>query len=230
MPSLEVGHGRIEYSVLKGGSRRYTYFRFRPDMTLEVILPRGRRVDPEAEIRARLGWVVRESERMRNSKAVLSPSQVMYGGEILKVDFAPVAEKDIVIDQSNSIVTIKALDARSLREQVRRWFLRESSAYAVRKVAELSKVVGARPSRVDVREIGKWGYCTRGGRLSFSWQLIALPERLREYIVLHELTHLVEFNHSPAFRRKLKSVCRDFRERERELDLVVPYDRLAPPA
>ena len=216
--------------MLKGGSRRYTYFRFRPDMTLEVILPRGRRVDPEAEIRARLGWVVRESERMRNSKAVLSPSQVMYGGEILKVDFAPVAEKDIVIDQSNSIVTIKALDARSLREQVRRWFLRESSAYAVRKVAELSKVVGVRPNRVDIREIGKWGYCTRGGRLSFSWQLIALPERLREYIVLHELTHLVEFNHSAAFRRKLKSVCPDFRERERELDLVVPYDRLAPPA
>jgi predicted metal-dependent hydrolase len=230
MPSLEVGNRRIEYSVLKGASRRYTYFRFRPDMTLEVILPRGRKVDPEAEIRARMGWVVRESERMRNSRTILGRSEVMYGGETLKVSFAPGAENDIVIDRSQGLVTVKATDARSLREQVRRWFLRESSAYAVRKVAELSKVVGVRPNRVDIREIGKWGYCTRGGRLSFSWQLIALPERLREYIVLHELTHLVEFNHSAAFRRKLKSVCPDFRERERELDLVVPYDRLAPPA
>ncbi|HMD79102.1 MAG TPA: YgjP-like metallopeptidase domain-containing protein [Nitrososphaerales archaeon] len=230
MPSLEVGHRRIEYSVLKGASRRYTYFRFRPDLTLEVILPKGRKVDPEAEIRARLNWVIRESERMRNSRVVLGPGQIMYGGKNLKVYFAPGAETDLVVDESAGSVTVKADDPRSLREQVRRWFLRESSAFAVRKVAELSKVVGARPSRVDVREISKWGYCTRGGRLSFSWQLIALPERLREYIVLHELTHLVVFNHSAAFRRKLKGVCPDFRERERELDLVVPYDRLAPPA
>jgi predicted metal-dependent hydrolase len=230
MPSLEVGHRRIEYSVLKGASRRYVYLRFRPDLTLEVVLPRGSRVDPEAEIRARLGWVIRESERLRKSKAVLGPGQVMYGGESFNVEFAPGAEKDLVVDQSRGAVTVKASDAHSLREQVRRWFLRESSSYAVRKVAELSKAMGVRPGRVDVREIGKWGYCTRGGRLSFSWQLIALPERLREYIVLHELTHLVEFNHSAAFRRKLKSVCPDFRERERELDLVVPYDRLAPPA
>ena len=154
----------------------------------------------------------------------------MYGGETLEVEFAPGAEKDLVVDKARRRVAVKAADARSLREQVRRWFLRESSAYVVRKVAEYSKVMGARPSRVDVREIGKWGYCTRTGRLSFSWQLIALPERLREYIVMHELTHLLEFNHSAAFRRRLKAVCPDFRQRERELDLVVPYDRLAPPA
>ena len=89
--------------------------------------------------------------------------------------------------------------------------------------------MGVSPSRVDVREIGKWGYCTRGGRLSFSWQLIALPERLREYVVLHELTHLSHFDHSPAFKRKLAAYCPDFRDRERELNLVAPYDRLASP-
>jgi predicted metal-dependent hydrolase len=230
MPSFDVGHRRIEYSVLKGGSRRYTYFRFRSDLTLEVILPRGMRVDPEAEIRARLGWVIRESDRLRRSRMVLGPDQVMYEGQSMKVEFAPEAEQDFLVDHSTGTVTVRANDPRSLRELVRRWFLRESSAYAVRKVTELSKVVGVRPSRVDVREIGKWGYCTRTGRLSFSWQLIALPEKLREYIVLHELVHLVEFNHSAAFRRRLKSVCPDFRERERELDLIIPYDRLAPPA
>lgn len=76
---------------------------------------------------------------------------------------------------------------------------------------------------VDVREIGKWGYCTKGGRLTFSWQLIALSERLREYVVLHELTHLREFNHSAAFKDRLQSVCPDFRDRERDLGLVAPY-------
>lgn len=199
-------------------------------MTLEIILPRGRSVDPEAEIRARIGWVIRESERMRSSRMVLGSNEVMYGGQMMKVIFAPGRVGDLAIDQANGTVTVNASDPRSLRELVRRWFLKESSAYAVHKVSTFSKLVGVRPSRVDVREMGKWGYCTRTGRLSFSWQLAALPERLREYIVLHELTHLLEFNHSAAFRRKLRAVCPDLREREKELDLVVPYARLEPPA
>jgi predicted metal-dependent hydrolase len=119
-------------------------------------------------------------------------------------------------------------DRRRFKELVRRWFLRETSAYVVRRVAELAPRVGAKPARVDVREMGKWGYCTRGGRLSFSWQLIALPERLREYVVLHELTHLLEFNHSIAFRRRLGAVLPDFHDLEGELDLISPYDRFSP--
>jgi predicted metal-dependent hydrolase len=71
-----------------------------------------------------------------------------------------------------------------------------------------------------VREIRNWGYCTRSGRISINWQLIALPERLREYVLLHELTHLSEFNHSRQFYRRLSSVCPDYRRRERELDEV----------
>ena len=75
--------------------------------------------------------------------------------------------------------------------------------------------------------MAKWGYCTKSGRLSFSWQLIALPDRLRVYVILHELTHLLEFNHSAAFRRRLGTVLPDFRDLERELSLFVPYDRFA---
>lgn len=230
MPFIELGPRRIEYAVLRGASRRYTYLRFRPDMTLEVILPSGRRVDPEKEIRARLGWVIRESKRLERSKNILAPDRVMYGGEMLRVIFAPGARDDAMADLAEGTVTVRAEGPRGLKEILRRWFLRESSAYAVRKVATLSRAMGVRPTRVDVREIGKWGYCTRTRRLSFSWQLIALPESLREYIVLHELTHLLEFNHSQAFRRKLKAVCPDFRRRERELGLVIPYSRLEAPA
>ena len=42
--------------------------------------------------------------------------------------------------------------------------------------------------------------------------------------VLHELTHLEEFNHSPAFKRKLAKVCPDFRQREKELDYISPAE------
>lgn len=229
LQEFNIGSRRIEYSVVHGASRRYTYFRFRPDLTLEVVLPRGRQVDVERVIAERSGWLGREYDRLAKTRNVLGGDEVMFDGEILKVAYSEGSGDSLVPDIPNRAVTLRTDDPRRIRELVRRWFLAESSAYAVRKVAELAPRLGVRPTRVDVREIGKWGYCTRGGRLSFSWQLAALPERLREYVVIHELTHLLEFNHSADFRRKLALVCPDFRDRERELDLVAPYERLAPP-
>jgi len=157
---------------------------------------------------------------------VLGSGTVMYDGRNLKVVLSEEAINGLVPNLVAGELLVSTTDRRQLKELVRRWFLKESSAYVVKKVRELAPRMGVGPSRVDVREIGKWGYCTKEGRLTFSWQLIALPEELREYVVFHELTHLAEFNHSPAFRRRLAAVCPDFRERERELDLVRPYDRL----
>ena len=226
MPHLDVGTRRIEYSVVRGASRRYTSFRFRSDMTLEVSVPWGRKVNVEAMIKERFYWIDREYARAANTKRVLGSDQVMFGGQYLRIVYIEDAKEELVPGPVTGEVAIRTSDRRRVRELVRRWFLKETSAYVVRKVRESSPLLGVRPSRVDVREIGKWGYCTRGGRLSFSWQLVALPERLREYVVFHELTHLIEFNHSPAFKKMLASVCPDFRSRERELAQIVPYDRM----
>ena len=152
----------------------------------------------------------------------------MFDGTVLRIVPSDPFDR-LVPDFAKGTVSTPAIDKRLTRELVRRWFLKESSAYVVKKVRELAFAMGVRPSRVDVREIGKWGYCTRGGRLSFSWQLISLTERLREYVVMHELAHLVEFNHSRAFKEKLATICPDFRKRERELGLIIPYDKLGAP-
>ncbi len=229
MPFIDLGNRRIEYSVVKGTSRRYTYFRFRADLTLEVVLPRGRQVDVEKALREKSSWLRREYERASKVQDVLTEDTVMFRGQRLKVAFTHSRGDELAPDLESGVLEVRTSDRRRLKELVRRWFLKESSAYVVGRVADLAPKVGVRPSRVDVRAMVKWGYCTKEGRLSFSWQLAALPDSLREYVVLHELTHLLEFNHSPAFRRKLGAVCPDFREREKELDLIVTHGSVAHP-
>ncbi|MBI3859587.1 MAG: DUF45 domain-containing protein [Thaumarchaeota archaeon] len=225
MRFFEAGAARIPYSVVRGNSRAYTHLRFRPDLTLEVVLPRGKAADPEEAIRSQLGWVKREYERMSRTRRVLGRDEVLFDGAYLRLVFEESSEDRLAPHIEQGVVAVRTKDRRRGRELVRRWFLKESSAYAVRKCGELAPRLGVTPSRVDVREISKWGYCTRAGRLSFSWQLAALPERLREYVVVHELAHLAEFNHSPKFTRKVASLVPDFRRREKELDLILPYDR-----
>jgi predicted metal-dependent hydrolase len=225
VPALEIGGKRIEYLVLRGVSRRYTYFRFRPDLTLEVVLPRGRLGDASTAISQRRDWILKKYEEMEKTKRILDDHKVMFDGAFLEIVYEKAYDKEEILpDPQGGRVVVRASERSRVRELVRRWFLRETSRYVVKKLAELALTLPAAYKRADVREIKNWGYCTRSGRLSFSWQLIALPERLREYVVLHELTHLEEFNHSPAFKRRLAKVCPDYRQRETELDYISPAE------
>ena len=223
MPSIELGRGRIDYTVVRGASRRFTYFRFRPDLTLEVVLPRGRSIDVEEEIEEKSEWILEQYDRLSSGELVLADDSVMFDGRRLRLDFQKTSgEEGLFPDHAGGRVVVKAAERPRIRELVRRWFLKESSGYVVRTLPKVARKADVEYRRADVREIRNWGYCTPDGRLSFSWQLIALPERLREYILYHELVHLKEHNHSVAFKRKLGSLLPDFREREMELGRVVP--------
>lgn len=223
MPFVELSGHRIEYLVVRGTSRRYTYFRFRPDRRLEVAVPKGRDVDIIAAIQSRREWILRHFLDASSGPRILDRDAVMFDGQRLRIVFEKSYEtEEFLPDRPRGEVIVRTSDRSRVLELVRRWFLRETSRYVVRKLAELSTLTPFEYKRADVRQMKNWGYCTKDGRLSFSWQLIALPERLREYVVFHEIAHLGVFNHSRAFKKRLAELCPDYRERERELDEILP--------
>ena len=63
----------------------------------------------------------------------------------------------------------------------------------------------------------RWGSCSRRGTISLNWRLIQAPEFVTTYIILHELMHLRQMNHSAGFWREVEAVCPSFREAERWL-------------
>lgn len=223
MPTIDLRGRRIEYSVVKGRARRYTYLRFRDDAVLEVVVANPRSFDAEAAIRERQGWVLKRFEELSLTERVLTDDAVMFDGKRLRIVLeASTGREDLRPDLAKGEVVISTSERSRVRELVRRWFLKESSSYVVKGLPVLAKKMNVSYRRADVREIKNWGYCTRDGRLSFSWQLIALPERLREYVLCHELAHLAEHNHSWAFKERLRSVLPDYRIRERQLALAIP--------
>jgi len=63
----------------------------------------------------------------------------------------------------------------------------------------------------------RWDSCTARGSVRLNWQLIRMPLRLIDYVVVHELAHLAEMNHSPAFWRVVATACPDYMKRRCEL-------------
>lgn len=63
----------------------------------------------------------------------------------------------------------------------------------------------------------RWGSCSSGGTLSFSWRLMLAPPRVLDYVVIHELCHLTYMDHSPAFWTKVESIDPDYKEHRKWL-------------
>ena len=87
------------------------------------------------------------------------------------------------------------------------------------RIALFAPRLGSRlPARVTIREQKtRWGSCSRKGNLNFNWKLIRAPQEALDYVVVHELCHLYEFNHSPGFWRMVESVLPDYGQWKRWL-------------
>jgi len=77
-----------------------------------------------------------------------------------------------------------------------------------RQLLELAAVHGITVRRVSVRnQRSRWGSCSRQGSITLNWRLVLVPDFVREYVMLHELMHRLELNHSPRFWRLVAAVC-----------------------
>ncbi len=79
--------------------------------------------------------------------------------------------------------------------------------------------IGVQPQRVQFRAMTrKWGSCSSKGNITLNTALFYVPVHLAEYVVVHELVHMIVFNHSAAFWTQLAEYLPDYAKRERELD------------
>lgn len=110
-------------------------------------------------------------------------------------------------------------DAQSQgREHFITWYRDRLKPILEPQIAALTKRVGATPRSIQVRDLGnRWGSCGHKGDLYFHWRVAMLPRSLIEYVVVHELVHLLEPHHNSAFWDGVERIVSDWSDRKRWL-------------
>ena len=89
------------------------------------------------------------------------------------------------------------------------------------RVMIYSEKCGLKPKKIQINSAStRWGSCSGHKTLSFSWKLVQLPLDLIDYVAVHELSHLQEMNHSPAFWAVVRSIMPDYALRRRKLNAL----------
>lgn len=105
-----------------------------------------------------------------------------------------------------------------LPEQERRRYMELARDIFTRKTAYYASIMHVSYGRISIREQKtRWGSCSSKGNLNFNWRLIFAPEDVLDYIVVHELAHRREMNHSPAFYRIVEAVLPNYKKEQKWL-------------
>jgi len=109
-------------------------------------------------------------------------------------------------------------DLTELRRRTLEWFRREALDDFARRAGHFATALGVRVARISLSNArSQWGLCHEDGRIRLSWRLYHAPPPLVDYVVAHEVSHLIEMNHSPRFWSVVESIYPDWREARRAL-------------
>lgn len=186
---------------------------------LVAHVPFGTSVDElNPWISKKLLWVYRKlalkEEAAPNIRApeYISGEAFCYLGRRFRLKVVPSQKLPLQFDGTRFILR---RDARPAEFHFRRWYMETGTDWLQQRVEWLSQHTTRKPEKIEVRDLGfRWGSCGKGGVVYFNWKALQLPVRLVDYIIMHELVHLVEDHHGPEFWQALGRAMPDWRKRK----------------
>ena len=127
-------------------------------------------------------------------------------------------EKKDWILQTRQRVEKRKTEQIPISEEVRREGIERAKRIFPERTAYFAKRMGVDYGRITIREQKtRWGSCSSKGNLNFNWKLVLLDPELLDYVVVHELAHRREMNHSKNFWKIVEAELPDYREHRRRL-------------
>lgn len=212
--SIEVGPHSYPVTITRHRRARRYVLRMTPDGALRITVPRGASVAGGLAFATGQGaWIAREhARRVLRNGAWSEGGLVWFRGQRVPV----------VLAETTMTVGAEAMPRPRGAGQPR-----DAFEAALRTVAntelparclDLAQRHGLVVSRVTIRnQRSRWGSCSSRSAIALNWRLVQMPPEVSDYVILHELMHLKQPNHSRKFWREVAAVCEGWRAAEQWL-------------
>jgi predicted metal-dependent hydrolase len=212
--SINLAGRAVPYTLTISNRARHPRLIIAPGTGLRVVTPLGYdRNRLISFILRRESWILKHLARMAALPAAPGPDtplpdQIPFLGTLCAVETRIVPGRRTGVQHEGDTFTVTVPEAAAARPALEGW-LREAARFSIttqtqRRAMEMSLTYG----RLAIRDQKtRWGSCSRAGNLNFNWRLVLAPPAVLDYVVVHELAHRVELNHSVHFWRVVARFC-----------------------
>jgi predicted metal-dependent hydrolase len=215
---LIVRGRQVPLAMIRNHRARRYLLKLCPDGSVRLTIPsRGSIIEGRRFVERNTDWLARQLEKLLANPVKpgqwLIGTEIFFRGELVRIE--PDADGSIRF----STERLNVSDAQSdLRPAIQNHLRDLASEELPPRVLELAVLHGVNVFRVSVRnQKSRWGSCSRRGTISLNWRLIQSPGSVRDYIILHELAHRRQMNHSEKFWQEVERLYPDYSQAERWL-------------
>ena len=215
--SLPVGNRHLPLRLVRHPRARRYLLRLLPDATILLTVPRGGSIGEARRFAvSQTAWLEQQLEKLAQ-RPHRPPGWGIGTAVLFRGILQPIETGEPGIVRLDTQL-IKVGDATDLRPPTEKHLHQLAARELPPRVWELARQHGLTVQRVTVRnQKSRWGSCSRRATISLNWRLIQTPELVRDYIILHELMHLRQMNHSDRFWQEVAGVCPNYQAAEQWL-------------
>jgi predicted metal-dependent hydrolase len=211
-------------------ARRYRLFVDRTGQPRVTIPKRGNQRDAERFVDQHRDWLLAQLTRVEARRAQDQDWRhgvpILFRGALTVLELSKSETRSTLFLGSEMIPLPDSFDAgqSDLRKIVESHLRRLAAVELRTRALELAALHQCPVRAVSVRnQRSRWGSCSRRGTISLNWRLVQVPIEVRDYIILHELMHLREMNHSCRFWAHVATVCPGYKQCEAWLRAHSPH-------
>jgi predicted metal-dependent hydrolase len=182
--------------------------------TLVVRAPRrASAADIEEIILQKSSWILRKIGEI--NRRPFSPCHEYAEGELFlylgrSYPLQFVENGSLTIERGDRLYVSRTL-MPDIRNELKRWYMKEAIREIPARCMWFSLKTGHVPATIRITDARqRWGSCTHNGGLNFSWRLIQAPPEMVDYVVVHELVHISQPDHSKKFWDKVRKIMPDY--------------------
>jgi predicted metal-dependent hydrolase len=214
---IEVGAQSVPLGFVRNRKARRYILRLMPGGTARVTIPRGGTVEYALEFARKNGaWLQRQLQQLQRGPAAWGHgTEILFRGAPEKIEIFGLEGEWLVRFAG---LCFRLQDEGSLRTEVEARLRQMAIDELVPRTFEIAGQHALQVRSVQVRDQrSRWGSCSTRKTISLNWRLIQTPDFVRDYIIVHELMHLREMNHSPKFWAHVAAAFPAYLEAERWL-------------
>ena len=206
--------------VIRRSSRRRTMeLRVTRDSTIRVLCPASV-TDQQIEqwIQSKSSWI--DAKLLVNSKRqsiVLPKLQTgaswWYRGQDLTLKIEQSKHSGVELIEDALVVATPGARRETILPLLRSWYFDQAHRRFLQRTALFADRLSVKPARIQLKLYrSMWGRCNSRGEVAYDWRVIVAPDRVLDYLVIHELCHLKHFDHSRSFWSLVESQQPEYRD------------------